>query len=414
MDSPIQELEDDVCHTIQAGGIPMIWGPPGVGKTAMVNGIARKFGLRQFTIVGSLADPTDINGFPVVDEETVADANGVKRKVIKFAPRDFLFRIVNDYGGRGLIFWDELTSVPPAVQASMLKSMLDKQFGDFQLDPHKVAMVAAGNPPEQAANGQELPLPMLNRLAHFHFPAKETAAKEWSQRFTGYWGNPPRVGFDGKYVSENAMTRSRAMVASFISAHPSMWHKIPEGGGTGTQGFCTARSWDRVSHHLGWCYERNSNPATYTRLFQSEVGPDAAMMFVTYLKDTEVPDPETVIANYETFKPSGKVDVDFATMTGVSACVVAHPTAERMTAGWTVAGRIAEARGSDGTPIYEAACVAAMELAKLCDRQKITTLFEEWGKVRDKAWQANFMRKMHGLTKPFHKLKNLMLPTMGE
>jgi MoxR-like ATPase len=60
--------------------------------------------------------------------------------------------------GHGLLFLDELTTAPPAVQAAMLRVVLERAVGDVEL-PASVRIVAAANPAEQAADGWELTAP---------------------------------------------------------------------------------------------------------------------------------------------------------------------------------------------------------------------------------------------------------------
>ena len=57
--------------------------------------------------------------------------------------------------GRGLLFLDELSTAPPAVQAALLRVVLERVVGDLTL-PDEVAVVAAANPPDQAADGWDL------------------------------------------------------------------------------------------------------------------------------------------------------------------------------------------------------------------------------------------------------------------
>lgn len=225
-ENPVENLVDDLVASIEVGTIPMFWGPPGVGKTAIIGAIGRRLKLPVHTLIGSLCDPTDVNGFPVVSKDRVSDKSGKNHPVLEFAPRKWLVEL-NETGG--ILFFDELTSCPPAVQAALLRSMLDKVFGDYALDPERVAMIAAGNSADVAANGQELPAPMINRLDHYQFPMEPRAAvaREWAENFAGYWGNPPVVRFGDKVVSEASMSRARSYVAGYIISFPDAWHAMP-------------------------------------------------------------------------------------------------------------------------------------------------------------------------------------------
>ena len=403
-------LEEDIVDAISVGSDVLLTGESGVGKTALIQSIGKRLNRKVFTIIGSLCDPTDINGFPVVDEYVI-DAAGRKRKVIKFAPRDFLVEIVNELKGKAIVFFDELTSSPPSVQAALLRTVQTKQFGDFQLDPYKVAIVAACNPPDVAANGQEIPIPMANRLLHLKFPCDTVAAIEWTLNFTGYWGAPPKVGFDDEFLSHEVMIRARSTVAAFIKRFPNWWHytmRTPKERETedfagGTVGFTTPRSWDRVSRHLGLCLSRNRPPISIARLVVGEVGAAAAVDFESFIRENEIPDPEDVLRSPSTYRPSGRVDVDYAVMTGVAAAVTANVSPERILAGFTVCNRICEARGTDGSPTYEAAYVAASQIGKLVGKKALKDLQKSF-KMSAEAIAA-FVQDVQALVKPFRGLR---------
>ena len=59
------------------------------------------------------------------------------------APPDWAVRLVR--AGRGLLFLDELSTAPPAVQAALLRVVLERRVGALQLPPG-VRIVAAANP----------------------------------------------------------------------------------------------------------------------------------------------------------------------------------------------------------------------------------------------------------------------------
>src|SRR5215472_1035961 len=87
-------------HTDAAGGIDpildaavhtripvLIWGPPGVGKSAAVQAWAARSALRCWTVIASLREPADFAGLPVVDT-TIDTATGAVPGVA-FAPPRF-------------------------------------------------------------------------------------------------------------------------------------------------------------------------------------------------------------------------------------------------------------------------------------------------------------------------------------
>ena len=79
----------------------LLWGAPGTGKTSAVLALAARLDLPVETVIGSIREPSDFSGLPVIrDEET------------RFAPPRWARRLAA--AGSGLLFLDELTTAPPA------------------------------------------------------------------------------------------------------------------------------------------------------------------------------------------------------------------------------------------------------------------------------------------------------------
>jgi MoxR-like ATPase len=178
----------------------LIWGSPGVGKSAAVRHWASERGLQCWTVIASLREPSDFSGLPVVAPQAGGNV------AVDFVPPRFA-REAAIKGG--VIFLDELTTAPPAVQGALLRAVLEKAFGDLQLDPSKVTIVAAANPPEQAAAGWDLSPPLANRFMHHNHGVSAT---EWTRLdgFPSYWGSPPPIRFR-RYeldVSQSAQARN--------------------------------------------------------------------------------------------------------------------------------------------------------------------------------------------------------------
>ena len=106
----------------------MIWGPPGVGKSAVVARVAREQGLEFIDVRLSQLAPTDLRGLPV-------PKNGTSR----WFPPEFLPR-----GGTGILFLDELNMAPPTMQGVAQQLILDRKVGSYEL-PDGWLVWAAGN-----------------------------------------------------------------------------------------------------------------------------------------------------------------------------------------------------------------------------------------------------------------------------
>ena len=144
-------------------------GDPGVGKTSIVRKVASELGLPVGELLGSTLDPTDIGGLPVKH----TDAHG--RATVERVP----LKVIADACDKPcVLFLDELSSAPAAVQAAFLRLILDRVAGDVEL--HKDTIVfAACNPPEQTPGGFDLTAPLMGRMSVVRFRPTENEVIEY-------------------------------------------------------------------------------------------------------------------------------------------------------------------------------------------------------------------------------------------
>src|SRR6201997_819193 len=94
----------------------LLWGAPGTGKTSAIRAMARAMGWPCETVIASIREPSDFAGLPVVIGQDV-----------RFAPPAWARRLAE--AGHGLLFLDELSTAPPAVQAALLRVVLERVVG---------------------------------------------------------------------------------------------------------------------------------------------------------------------------------------------------------------------------------------------------------------------------------------------
>ena len=143
-----------VLAAVKARVACLIIGAPGVGKSAMMDMVAAEMagqlGMEYplHTFLASTCDATDIGGFPIVQGDRLHRIPMEEILACSAAP--------------GLLFMDEMTTVPPSVQGPCLRLFHERKAGGKTL--HKLsAIVAACNPPEQAPGANELSAAMTNR-----------------------------------------------------------------------------------------------------------------------------------------------------------------------------------------------------------------------------------------------------------
>src|SRR6201989_91479 len=185
-----------------AAGVPvLLWGALGRGRTSAIRSMAEAMNMPCETVIASIREPSDFAGLPIVVGE-----------VVRFAPPAWARRLAES--GRGPLFLDELSTAPPAVQAALLRVVLERAVGDLDL-PEEVAVVAAANPPEQAADGWDLSAPLANRLCHLTW---EINPRVVADGLAGGWA-PPRIPeLAGDWAAAEIL--ARGLVAGFLSVRP--------------------------------------------------------------------------------------------------------------------------------------------------------------------------------------------------
>lgn len=132
-----------------------IIGDPGVGKSALLEGVATAIKRRIATLIGSTLDATDVGGIPFVNQKT----GKLERHPI---PE---IRLAADEGI--VLFLDELSGAPAVVQQGFMRVTFNRMAGDLPLHPD-TQVVLATNPEEQAAGGVPISAPMMNRVLFMH------------------------------------------------------------------------------------------------------------------------------------------------------------------------------------------------------------------------------------------------------
>jgi MoxR-like ATPase len=322
-----------------AAGVPaVLWGPPGTGKTTVVNELAARLGWPCETVIAAIREPSDFAGLPVVGDGEV-----------HFAPPGWGRRLAA--AGTGLLFLDEISTAPPAVQAALLRVVLERTVGDLTL-PVGVRVVAAANPPEQAADGWDLAAPLANRFCHLDWPADARAV---SAGFVGGFEDqdPPRLTeswLDG-------FPRWRATVGAFLMARPALVCVVPEDASQAGRGWPSPRSWEMVARLLAAAEAAGARPEVVAALIEGAVGAGAGLELQAWLAEADLPDPELVLADPESFVLPDRPDRALAAVSAVAAAVASEPTKERWLAGWVVLGRAANTAP-------DAAAIAARTLVR--------------------------------------------------
>jgi MoxR-like ATPase len=312
--------------TALAEDLPVaLYGPPGVGKTALVEAAALALGLDLHVVVASLRDPTDFAGLPVVHEG-----------VVRLAPPAWA-TAANGAGNGALVFFDDLSAAMPATQAAALRVLRERVVGDVPLGP-RVRLCAAYNP-ANAGGLFELETTVRTRLLHIEVRPDAEAVAEG---LLGRWPQP------GTPVPPTAQCRTawRLRVAAFLRARPSLVY-VEAGDGEG--GAPTPRTWEMTARAAAAGDAAGGRDLIAT-LVSGAVGHAAAAEFLAYADNLDLPDPAEMLRDPDRYTlpiDPERPDRTWAWLSAVAERAVADGTPEAWEAAWTIAGRAAEEGAAD-------------------------------------------------------------------
>lgn len=325
-------------------GIPVyLVGAPAMVKTKTLQAMAVNKGRHLDVQLLQHKDPTDF-GWQVPDVQ-----NGCMRTL---AP-DWILNMkkAGETSSPWIEFFDEVNWASPRVQASCLTFIQDKKIGPIEVA--KVSFVMAGNPPDQGGGGFELNPPFANRIVHINW---EPDTDPWIEgMMSGVWTIPDIPTVPSNW--EERVPAKKAMIASYIKTFPHKLHVFPEAASQQGGPWPSRRTWEMVSWILAGCEAVGINGDVELELIAGAIGQGAAIEFLTWLRELDMPDPEALLKDPDSFKLPSRQDKTFAVLAAVSSAVIAKMTMERWKAGWKVMAKAAKLGSVD------VAAAAAKQLA---------------------------------------------------
>lgn len=191
-----------------------LWGPPGIGKSELVEGITADLGGIMYDLRLGQMEPTDIRGIPFYNKE-----NG---KMDWAAPIDLPDAETAAQYPVVVLFLDEMNSAPASVQSAAYQLILNRRIGKYVL-PDNVVIVAAGNRESDKGVTFRMPTPLANRFLHQEMKVDFASWQEWAVQHNEHKDVVGYLSFAKQDLYDfDAKSSSRAF------ATPRSWHFVSQ------------------------------------------------------------------------------------------------------------------------------------------------------------------------------------------
>ena len=290
-----------------SAGVPvLLWGDPGTGKTQTVERFASEAGWHTESVIASLHEPTDFGGLPVRTKDGVT-----------FEPPAWARRVA-EHDGPSLVFFDEVNTATPATQNALMRVVLEARVGELALGDD-VRFVAAANPPSQNAGAWDLSAPLANRFGHLTW---HVTLDEWRTGFMAGWPRLLPLRIDDQEAVENNLNNAKASVAAFVSSRPAFLASVPDDDSAASRGWPSPRSWESLAKCQAICDAVDAADAVRMLIAAALVGEGAAVEYMSYVRDLDLPDPLDLLADPGSFGRLQRTDQQFAALEAVAAIVI--------------------------------------------------------------------------------------------
>lgn len=266
-----------------------LYGPPGIGKTAVMEQIAKelKIGIVSYSMTHHTRQSA--LGLPFIKTKTFG---GIEYDVSEFTMSEILsdvYSYIEKTGYKnGILFLDEINCVSETLAPSMLRFLQYKTFGSHPV-PDGWVIVAAGNPPEYNKSVKEYDIATLDRIQKIDVTADY-----------GVWRD---------YAINEKVHPS---IITYLDSKPTDFY-IVENTPDGKQ-FVTARGWEDLSR-LMYSFENKNIEIDAEFISQyiqvPSVAGDFSAFYKTFKNMKEMCSPKSVLEGTfdenlkEKFKNSG-------------------------------------------------------------------------------------------------------------
>ena len=203
----------------------VVFGPPGVGKTAVVSQVAQELGINFVSYSITHHTRQSALGLPYITSE---EFDGQEYRVSDYTMSEIIAAVhrARRASGvdHGILFLDEVNCVSKTLAPAMLQFLQFKTFGMHAL-PQGWVIVCAGNPPEYNRSAREFDSAMLDRVKRIDVE--------------------PDLGVWQDYAAASGV---HPAVTTFLEAKPALFYRVRSN--VHAPQLVTARGWEDLARVL--------------------------------------------------------------------------------------------------------------------------------------------------------------------
>lgn len=158
----------------------LLMGPPGIGKTAIMEQVARECGIAIVSYTITHHTRQSAVGLPFIEK---IEFEGKEYSITEYTMSEIIASVYEKMKATGLkegiLFIDEINCVSETLAPTMLQFLQQKMFGNHRV-PEGWIIVTAGNPPEYNKSVREFDIVTLDRVKKMDVEADFEVWKEYA------------------------------------------------------------------------------------------------------------------------------------------------------------------------------------------------------------------------------------------